>query len=84
MGKFCGNTLPNAVISTGNTMKLEFVSDSSVTKRGFRVYYQVIGKYCATNVLCNYYYCVQLVQSTACCMLNCYFSKTSVTGTIGI
>ena len=50
MGKFCGDTLPNALISTGNTMKLEFVSDSSVTKPGFQVKYQVTGKYCVTNM----------------------------------
>ena len=50
MGKFCSGTLPNALISTGNTMKLEFVSDSSLTKPGFQVKYQVSGKYCVTNI----------------------------------
>ena len=66
MGKYCRNTLPNALISIGNTMKLEFVPGSSFAQRGFRVHYQVTGKYYATNVLCNYYYYIQFVRSTAC------------------
>jgi len=44
MGKFCGETLPDALTSTGSTMKIEFVSDSSVAKRGFRVNYEVTGE----------------------------------------
>ncbi|KAK2840251.1 hypothetical protein Q5P01_013991 [Channa striata] len=36
-GRFCGDDLPDDIISTGNVMTLKFLSDSSVTAGGFQV-----------------------------------------------
>ena len=35
MLKACGSDLPDPVESTGNVMTVEFVSDYSITERGF-------------------------------------------------
>jgi len=37
LGRFCGGKKPSPVISSGNTMFLQFSSDNSVQKRGFKV-----------------------------------------------
>ena len=82
MGKFCGDTLPNALISTANIMKLEFVSDPWSTHRGFRVHYQVTGKYNAkmcpviTITIFGLKYWLMNVEL--------YFRKTSGSDSIGI
>ena len=33
--KFCGSSIPETIISSSNSMSVEFVSDYSVTKSGF-------------------------------------------------
>ena len=34
--KYCGDSLPEPITSTGSTMSVKFHSDQSVTKSGFR------------------------------------------------
>ncbi|KAM4561318.1 tumor necrosis factor-inducible gene 6 protein [Fundulus diaphanus] len=38
-GRFCGEDLPDDIISTGNVMTLKFLSDASVTAGGFQLQY---------------------------------------------
>ncbi|XP_007569328.1 tumor necrosis factor-inducible gene 6 protein [Poecilia formosa] len=38
-GRFCGDNLPDDIISTGNVMTLKFLSDASVTAGGFQLQY---------------------------------------------
>ncbi|XP_041724849.1 tumor necrosis factor-inducible gene 6 protein-like [Coregonus clupeaformis] len=38
-GRYCGDYLPNDVISTGNVMTLKFLSDASVVAGGFQMEY---------------------------------------------
>ncbi|KAM6986104.1 tumor necrosis factor-inducible gene 6 protein [Aplochiton taeniatus] len=38
-GRFCGDFLPDDIISTGNVMTLKFLSDASVTAGGFQLEY---------------------------------------------
>ncbi|XP_028447413.1 tumor necrosis factor-inducible gene 6 protein isoform X1 [Perca flavescens] len=38
-GRFCGDYLPDDIISTGNVMTLKFLSDASVTAGGFQLQY---------------------------------------------
>uniref|UniRef100_G3P1B4 Tumor necrosis factor-inducible gene 6 protein n=1 Tax=Gasterosteus aculeatus aculeatus TaxID=481459 RepID=G3P1B4_GASAC len=38
-GRFCGDYLPDDIISTGNVMTLKFLSDASVTAGGFKLQY---------------------------------------------
>ncbi|XP_020493509.1 tumor necrosis factor-inducible gene 6 protein [Labrus bergylta] len=38
-GRFCGEELPDDIISTGNVMTLKFLSDASVTAGGFQLHY---------------------------------------------
>ncbi|XP_034042990.1 tumor necrosis factor-inducible gene 6 protein [Thalassophryne amazonica] len=40
-GRFCGDSLPDDIISTGNVMTLKFLSDASVTAGGFELQYSV-------------------------------------------
>ncbi|XP_051874733.1 tumor necrosis factor-inducible gene 6 protein [Pristis pectinata] len=42
VGRFCGDQLPWDIISTGNVMTLKFLSDSSVTAKGFVLVYKAI------------------------------------------
>ncbi|OXB68673.1 hypothetical protein ASZ78_005864 [Callipepla squamata] len=37
VGRFCGDELPDDIISTGNVMTLKFLSDASVTAGGFQI-----------------------------------------------
>ncbi|AWP13621.1 putative tumor necrosis factor-inducible 6 protein [Scophthalmus maximus] len=39
VGRFCGDYLPDDIISTGNVMTLKFLSDASVTAGGFQLQY---------------------------------------------
>ncbi|XP_071666774.1 tumor necrosis factor-inducible gene 6 protein isoform X1 [Patagioenas fasciata] len=39
VGRFCGDELPDDIISTGNVMTLKFLTDASVTAGGFQVRY---------------------------------------------
>ncbi|XP_052655765.1 tolloid-like protein 2 isoform X2 [Harpia harpyja] len=38
-GKFCGSENPEVITSYGNNMRLEFKSDNTVSKKGFKVHY---------------------------------------------
>ena len=38
-GKFCGSSIPPAVVSSTNELLLHFVSDDSTTGKGFRAHY---------------------------------------------
>uniref|UniRef100_A0A8C3V0R2 Metalloendopeptidase n=1 Tax=Catharus ustulatus TaxID=91951 RepID=A0A8C3V0R2_CATUS len=38
-GKFCGSEKPEVITSYGNNMRLEFKSDNTVSKKGFKVHY---------------------------------------------
>ncbi|KAI9518812.1 Tumor necrosis factor-inducible protein 6 protein [Dissostichus eleginoides] len=38
-GRYCGDYLPDDIISTGNVMTLKFLSDASVTAGGFKLQY---------------------------------------------
>ncbi|XP_059827436.1 cubilin [Hypanus sabinus] len=37
IGKFCGSELPPAVTSTGSTLTVQFISDSTITGKGFLI-----------------------------------------------
>ena len=39
VGRYCGNLLPEMVRTRSNMMTVQFVTDSSVTKGGFRAIY---------------------------------------------
>lgn len=39
IGRYCGNALPDNVVSLTNEMTVQFKTDSSVTKGGFRAIY---------------------------------------------
>ncbi|XP_028992661.1 tumor necrosis factor-inducible gene 6 protein [Betta splendens] len=41
-GRFCGDYLPDDIISTGNVMTLKFLSDASVTAGGFQLQYTAL------------------------------------------
>ncbi|XP_063261858.1 tolloid-like protein 2 isoform X3 [Prinia subflava] len=38
-GKFCGSEKPEVITSYGNSLRLEFKSDNTVSKKGFKVHY---------------------------------------------
>ncbi|NXU61493.1 TLL2 protein, partial [Horornis vulcanius] len=38
-GKFCGSEKPEVITSYGNNLRLEFKSDNTVSKKGFKVHY---------------------------------------------
>lgn len=38
-GKFCGSTIPEVITSQSNNMRVEFKSDNTVSKRGFRAHF---------------------------------------------
>uniref|UniRef100_A0A8C4T5W3 Tumor necrosis factor-inducible gene 6 protein n=1 Tax=Erpetoichthys calabaricus TaxID=27687 RepID=A0A8C4T5W3_ERPCA len=42
VGRFCGDELPEDILSTGNVMTLKFLSDSSVTAGGFQLEYTAV------------------------------------------
>ncbi|KAJ7424916.1 hypothetical protein WISP_26112 [Willisornis vidua] len=42
VGRFCGDELPDDIISTGNVMTLKFLTDASVTAGGFQVRYTTL------------------------------------------
>ena len=43
--KYCGNTIPPAYKSKGNSILVKFESDSSVSKKGFNASFTTIGKH---------------------------------------
>ena len=38
-GKFCGSEMPEAITSQSNDMRVEFKSDNTVSRRGFRAHF---------------------------------------------
>ncbi|NXC36212.1 TSG6 protein, partial [Campylorhamphus procurvoides] len=42
VGRFCGDELPDDIISTGNVMTLKFLTDASVTAGGFQIRYTTV------------------------------------------
>ncbi|KAA0723668.1 Procollagen C-endopeptidase enhancer 2 [Triplophysa tibetana] len=42
LGKFCGDSVPNVVLTNGNELLVHFVSDPSVTAAGFMAHYNSI------------------------------------------
>ncbi|XP_006009798.1 tumor necrosis factor-inducible gene 6 protein isoform X2 [Latimeria chalumnae] len=42
VGRFCGEELPEDIISTGNVMTLKFLTDASVTAGGFQIQYSAV------------------------------------------
>uniref|UniRef100_A0A672T432 Procollagen C-endopeptidase enhancer b n=1 Tax=Sinocyclocheilus grahami TaxID=75366 RepID=A0A672T432_SINGR len=42
IGKFCGDMVPDAIVTNGNELLVHFVSDLSVTAAGFLAHYQSI------------------------------------------
>uniref|UniRef100_H9G7X4 TNF alpha induced protein 6 n=1 Tax=Anolis carolinensis TaxID=28377 RepID=H9G7X4_ANOCA len=39
VGRYCGDELPDDIVSTGNVMTLKFLSDASITAGGFQIQY---------------------------------------------
>ncbi|XP_053545868.1 tumor necrosis factor-inducible gene 6 protein [Bombina bombina] len=42
IGRFCGDELPDDIISTGNVMTLKFLTDGSITAGGFKLKYSAL------------------------------------------
>ncbi|XP_066537385.1 procollagen C-endopeptidase enhancer b isoform X2 [Hoplias malabaricus] len=42
IGKYCGDTVPNVIVTNGNDLLVQFVSDLSVTGSGFMAHYKSI------------------------------------------
>ena len=53
LGRFCGNTLPGNITSTGNQLFVKFHSDSSVSRKGFSAFFKK-GK--NNNVIPGYHF----------------------------
>jgi hypothetical protein len=45
IGKFCGSSKPATITSSGNSLWVEFRSDSSDTKRGFLARWEAEGSF---------------------------------------
>ena len=44
LGKYCGDTLPPVLQSSGDSIFIEFVSDESTVKEGFRLIWSLAGE----------------------------------------
>ncbi|KAI8479096.1 hypothetical protein Bbelb_431610 [Branchiostoma belcheri] len=50
LGKFCGNTIPSAVVASGRTMHLVFISDFGIRRAGFSAKYTGLRNFqCVSN-----------------------------------
>ncbi|XP_076027535.1 cubilin [Genypterus blacodes] len=49
-GKFCGNSMPAAIRSSGNFLTVHFVTDGSVQRRGFNATYRGVPMVCGGNL----------------------------------
>lgn len=65
IGRYCGSAIPESVKSVTNTMTVQFVTDSSVTKGGFRaIYTESYGEFrnyesiMIVSHLCSEYTCI--------------------------
>lgn len=56
-GKFCGSEKPEVITSYSNNMRLEFKSDNTVSKKGFKVHFFsgmcLVSSDCTSNCLVN-------------------------------
>ncbi|XP_056646391.1 cubilin [Diorhabda sublineata] len=52
-GKYCGNTLPNKLKSTGNNLYLKYTGSSNIG--GFRIKYQEVSADCGGNIILSTY-----------------------------
>jgi hypothetical protein len=50
LGKLCGPNTPSSITSSGNSMTVKFVTDSSATGRGFSASY-TSGKFCMLSLV---------------------------------
>ncbi|XP_030624670.1 LOW QUALITY PROTEIN: cubilin [Chanos chanos] len=50
IGRYCGNTLPHPITSFSNVLVVNFVTDSSVSKKGFRATYSASTSSCGGNL----------------------------------
>ncbi len=51
IGKYCGTDKPVGIISTGNALYVEFVSDSTTVRPGFLARWMAVGKQQETTVI---------------------------------
>ncbi|CAJ0945462.1 unnamed protein product [Ranitomeya imitator] len=54
VGRFCGDMLPDDIISTGNVMTLKFLSDGSITGGGFQIKYTALEPYSLPEMNSNF------------------------------
>ncbi|XP_030283416.1 tumor necrosis factor-inducible gene 6 protein [Sparus aurata] len=55
-GRFCGDYLPEDIISTGNVMTLKFLTDASVTAGGFQLQYTAFNASLYSNNYTHYFH----------------------------
>ncbi len=56
-GKYCGTEVPEVITSQYNNMRIEFKSDNTVSKKGFKAHF-FSGKTCFTFVCVCVHVCV--------------------------
>ena len=44
MGKYCGNSIPPSHVSSSNDILIDFHSDGTATRAGFKIEYNPTGK----------------------------------------
>uniref|UniRef100_A0A8D1F7M9 Tolloid like 2 n=1 Tax=Sus scrofa TaxID=9823 RepID=A0A8D1F7M9_PIG len=71
-GKFCGSETPEVITSQSNNMRLEFKSDNTVSKRGFRAHFFSDKDECAKDNGGCQHECVNTVGSYLCRCRNGY------------
>lgn len=58
IGTYCGETLPPTVVSTTESLWLNFMSDFSVEGNGFRLEYITNGLYCVGKLWHAFFKCL--------------------------
>uniref|UniRef100_A0A8C2VAY4 Metalloendopeptidase n=1 Tax=Chinchilla lanigera TaxID=34839 RepID=A0A8C2VAY4_CHILA len=71
-GKFCGAETPEVITSQSNSMRVEFKSDNTVSKRGFRAHFFSDKDECAEDNGGCQHECVNTLGSYLCQCLNGY------------
>uniref|UniRef100_H0UU51 Metalloendopeptidase n=1 Tax=Cavia porcellus TaxID=10141 RepID=H0UU51_CAVPO len=71
-GKFCGSEMPEVITSQNNNMRVEFKSDNTVSKRGFRAHFFSDKDECAKDNGGCQHECVNTFGSYLCQCLNGY------------
>lgn len=56
-GKYCGTEVPDVITSQYNNMRIEFKSDNTVSKKGFKAHF-FSGKTCVLHLCVSVYVCV--------------------------